>query len=414
LLFTLAVLAVAAVGVSAQTATGFAVEQAASETPAPEDPAATDEMAATDEAAATDEMMATEEISATDEMSMTEDVTATEEAAMGDPLYTGNGSAQVIPMLDQLDPEADTGFVRFAHVSPDSGPIDIYLNDMTAPLVTNLQLGEYTGAVRLNAGKHVFTARAAGSAADSPTLAQFDWELGSNSTWIIVAVGTQEEATFLLEPLNVLRNFSEQIARIRVINVNPYLNGLTVSVEGGEPLAEGLDWLGTADLDLTVGTQPSNEAGTVNMTVVDAEGNSVSEPVSLPLQPFMQYSILLASTSDPSVVTPIVITSPRDTTRVRFVSERQEAIEVLLMPAEQMLVEQLDPGTESEYFILPSEAATFAAYAPGTGPTGQNLAGLPVQLEPGYDITVTFRADGSAEVTETVFTDPTAMDEMPE
>lgn len=343
---------------------------------------------------------------ATDEPAATEAVTVTEEAAIGDPFYMSSGTAQLHPILNPLDPNAGSGFVRFAHTSPDTGPIDIYLDDLEEPLVTNLQLAEYTGAVRLRSGSHRFTARAAGTSINSVILSQFDWELVSNSTWVIVAVGRQADATLQLEPLNVLRSFSQQIARLRLANVNPYLSGLSVNVQDGDSLAEGLGWLGSYDLDLVVGTDAGTEAGMLNIVIEDASRRVVSNPVSVPIKPFMHYTVLLASTNDPAVVTPLVIPSTRDTTRVRFVNERQDPIEVLMMPAEIVLFQQLDPGTTSEYFILPSEAATFAAYAPGTGPNGQNLAGLPVQLEPGYDTTVTFRWDGTTEVTENVFTPP--------
>ncbi len=331
----------------------------------------------------------------------TEEMEAVDNTAADSPFYTGNGSAELASVDELLDPEAGSGFVRFAHVSPDSGPIDIYLNDLPTPLVTNLMLGEYTGAVRLPSGTHTFVARAAGSAADSEALTQFDWDLASNSTWLVMAVGTQEQASFLLEPLNVVRNITEDVARVRVANVNPYLTGLTVNVEGGDPLAQGIEWMGTSDVDL-----PAADA---SITITDAEGNAVAEPISVTFDPHMHYTVLLTSTGDQAAVTPLVIASPRDTTRVRFVSERADAVEILLMPIGEVLIPQLEAGSTTDYLTLGSEAATFGAYAPGTGPTGQNLAGVPVQLEPGYDLTVTFRADGSAEVTEKVFTDPMLM-----
>jgi hypothetical protein len=342
---------------------------------------------------------------ATAEIPTTEETSATAEATPGDPFYTGSGSAQLAELPNPLNPAAGSGFVRFTHVSPDTGPIDIYLDNLTEPLVTNLHLGDYTGAVRLRSGEHSFTARAAGSAPNSLILSQFDWNLGSNSTWVISAVGRQADATFQLEPINVLRNFSQQIARLRIANVNPYLSGLRLRVVGGDYLAEGLGWLGSYDVDLVVGTDAGTETGMLNIVVEDAARQPVSEPVTIPVRPFMHYTILLTSIDDPSVATPLVIPSTRDTTRVRFVNERRDPIEVLIMPAKVILVEQLNPGETSEYYLLASEAATFAAYAPGTGPNGQNLAGLPVQLEPGYDTTITYRANGSTEVTEAVFTE---------
>jgi hypothetical protein len=384
-LFSLVVLLVAGLGVSAQSTTHSGLEQTTSETPTPD---------------ATDEMMLTEAASPTDE------IAATEEVSSGDPLYTGKGNAQLTNILNPLNPAAGSGFVRFAHVSPDTGPIDIYLDNITEPLVINLQLGEYTGAVRLRSGTHRFTARAAGTSADSPILSEFDWNLTSNSTWIIAAVGRQADATLQLEPINVLRNFSQQVARLRIANVNPFLRGLRVSVVDGDSLADNLGWLGSFDLSLTVGVDAGTEEGMLNFVVRDVNRNIISEPVSMQIRPFIHYTILLTSTGDPNVVTPLIIPSTRDTTRVRFINERQEAIEILMMPAAVNLVPRLDGGETSDYFILASEAATFAAYAPGTGPNGQNLAGLPVQLEPEYDTTITFRANGTTEVTEKVFTSP--------
>jgi hypothetical protein len=100
----------------------------------------------------------------------------------------------------------------------------------------------------------------------------------------------------------------------------------------------------------------------------------------------------------------MTLESPQDQTRVRFVNQRADAVDLHIRPGNARIIENLQPGASTDYIGLPSGAATFVAYAPGEGPRGQEKAALAEQLRPGRDLTVTLGANGQMSVTESVFT----------
>jgi hypothetical protein len=96
---------------------------------------------------------------------------------------------------------------------------------------------------------------------------------------------------------------------------------------------------------------------------------------------------------------------------VQFVNERTDTVDIHLRPGDELIAGGLEAGATSEWITIPSTAATFIAYAPGTGPTGQEIASLASQLRPGRDITVVFRADGTVDVSEETLTPADVEDE---
>jgi hypothetical protein len=77
-------------------------------------------------------------------------------------------------------------------------------------------------------------------------------------------------------------------------------------------------------------------------------------------------------------------------------------VDIHYRPGEERLIENFAAGETSDWVTLEAGAVTFLAYAPGTGPTGTELAGVAIQLRPGYDVTVSVN-DTEMVVTEETF-----------
>jgi hypothetical protein len=271
-------------------------------------------------------------------------------------------------------------------------------------VVANLAFGEATEILTLPAGTHTVSVRAAGSAADSETLSTLTWDFTGNSTWIISAVGLVETASFLAEPVTVIRTPLNGLARVRIANWVSDLEMLNVDSDTDTVFAEGLGWAGIQDVEI--------EPGTYQLQVTDGADATFTEPISFDFEADTVYVVFLTgSTEMGPAVDYLVIEMPQDETRVQFVNERTDTVDVHLRPGDELIAGGLEAGATSEWITIPSTAATFIAYAPGTGPTGQEIASLASQLRPGRDITVVFRADGTVDVSEETLTPADVEDE---
>jgi hypothetical protein len=141
------------------------------------------------------------------------------------------------------------------------------------------------------------------------------------------------------------------------------------------------------------------------LRITSESGDERAEPAAFTFAPDTVYILLVAGSKDGEPpVRLIVLETPQDQTRVRFVNERDAAVDIHARPGNDRLVESLGAGESTDFIALPSGAATFVAYAPGDGPGGQEQAALAEQLRPGRDLTVTLRRNGSMTITEHALT----------
>jgi hypothetical protein len=62
----------------------------------------------------------------------------------------------------EVDPASEVGFIRFAHTAVDIGAVDIYREELEAPVVENLAYGEVTDFVTLGLSDKEYIVRRAG------------------------------------------------------------------------------------------------------------------------------------------------------------------------------------------------------------------------------------------------------------
>jgi len=317
-------------------------------------------------------------------------------------LLTGCGTASpdATPMpinatvnAPDIDPEAAITFVAFAHTSPDVGPIDLYTNDIDEPIITNIAFGEATELIPFEAGVRTFTARPAGSDSGSEALATSEKDYAANSSWIFTAAGLNEQVSFLIEPMSVVRNEYNDQARVRVVNFVPDTS-IDVVDANGTDFGTGLGWIGMQDIMVDDGSYTLQ---------VNANGTPLLEPATFDVAANNTYTLFVIGqpgSESPVQILPIVI--PQETGRVRFISTRADTVDIHYRPGDERLIQNLEAGATSDWITLEAGAVTFLAYAPGTGPTGTELAGVAMQLRPGYDVTVSVN-DTEMVVTEEDF-----------
>lgn len=306
-----------------------------------------------------------------------------------DPVMT---SAVIHPPNVNL--EQSITFIAFAHTSIDSGPIDLYTGQSSDPVVANLAFGEATGLIPFNGGPRRFIARPAGSGAGGEALYTVEWNYLANSSWILTTAGLLEEYSFIVEPVSIVRNDFNGRARVRIVNLVPERR-VTVRGENGTEFGNGLGWIGIKDTMV--------DAGFYTLAV-HADGKALMEPVSIELDKETTHTFYVIGHPDSDhAVRLLPIIARQDMTRVRFVSERSDVVDIHYRPGNDRLVESIAGGAASDWISLSSGAVTFIAYEPGTGPRGRELGALPLQLRPGRDMTIRLNGRGF-EVSEVTLT----------
>lgn len=314
-------------------------------------------------------------------------------------LDTDESANRSVPAVNapEIQDGASVFFLRFANTSIDSGPIDIYSRKSGDQLlVENLAFGQTTEFATFAAGNQVFIARPAGSGAGGEELYRLKWDFNANSSWMVIAAGLKSTYSFIVEPITIIRNdLDNGKARVRVVNWVSGGERLSVTTDTGVSLASGLGWVGVADNEI--------DPGEYSLNIATASGVTQGDAIPVQFEPNTIYVLLIVGGKDgtPSI-TLMNSVSSRETTRVRFINNRSDAVDLHFRPSNERLITDFSSGTTTEYIVMPSGAVTFVAYAPGTGPKGQEKAAVPVQLRPGYDVTITLSADGGMDITETV------------
>jgi hypothetical protein len=286
-------------------------------------------------------------------------------------------------------------FARFAHTSTDSGPVDIYAESLgDTPLIENLAYGEQTDLIMLPAGTYEFVSRPAGSGADGEVLSRLNWLLERRAAWLISNIGLEETNSLQLQPISLIRENIEDVARLRVVNMLSGAPDVTITTDN--PLAEvgGLGWLGVADLEVP--------AGSYTFSGQTSDGAMIPA-TSLALENNNLYTLVIMGGEDAAPCM-LVVTTPEAMSRVRFTNELDETVAVYARPDDTQLIGELAPGETTEFFDFASGNYTFTAYEPGTGIIGHQFASHIGFAVPERDMTVTFRPNGETAVTDMSFT----------
>jgi hypothetical protein len=144
--------------------------------------------------------------------------------------------------------------------------------------------------------------------------------------------------------------------------------------------------------------------GTVSLSVVDDAGTAYATDTTVGLVGGALNTLLLVGdTAGSRPVEVQNVYSPESTARVQLVNNTGQPVQIFMRPGDTELIDVLAAGETSEWLTLPPVSVTFVAYAPGTGPTGQELSAWIGALNPLRDVTVTFMEDMSTNVSDASF-----------
>ena len=295
-----------------------------------------------------------------------------------------------LPVGAQTTATDNVGFIRFAHTAVDVPPIDIYGDNNTTPLVTNLMYGDVTDFIALPVTFSGFVARAAGSAADSQPLFSLQWGVKANESEMITAAGLSSHKAFLLEPLTLVRTNTQGKARVRIFDTVWGGSFLSVGTTQGTAFSSNQKYLNASD-DKDV------DPGSYDFQVTDSTGKVVATASAVNLEADKIYVMLITGSADGSTPIKLVpVVSDEDMTRVQIINQSGSSIDVYDKGQTQPFAAALGNGATSDFMSLPSGATTFVVRNAGSSSTDRELASLAVQLRPEHETVITVTSSGSA------------------
>lgn len=316
---------------------------------------------------------------------------------------TPESTAEMTPEMGILNPLALVGaesvaFIRFAHTVADVAPIDFYVQEMgDTPVVENLAFGEEAGFLYVPSGSYNIIARAAGSGIEGEIITTMNHNFQQNTSWLVVFVGLTSTLSLQIEPINLLRDdIDDDVSRVRLVNFVSGGPALTITSATEDNFGQGLGWISVFDADFT--------PGPYTLTVTTPDGAALLTDAVVELESDALTTLLLVGSADGTqALRFITFKSPEYVSRVQFVNNSSDAIQIFVRPGDQEIVASLGVGETSDWVTVSSGAVTFVTYVPGTGPTGQELGAWIGEVHPLRDLTITFMPDNSADESDAVF-----------
>lgn len=297
-----------------------------------------------------------------------------------------------------LTADSQVALVRFAHTTADYGPVDVYVRDLgDTQVAAGLAFGTETGFVLLPAGEHAISVRSAGSGVAGEILATTSWNFQNNTTWLVAFAGLEANVSLQLEPINLLRdNINADVARVRLVNFIPGGPALTVTDSTGETFGQGMGWFGVVDSERVPGDYALN--------VTSADGTTLVADVPVTLWGGALTTLMIMGSTDGSQPVQLIsFSSPGNVSRVQFVNNYSEMLQVFMIPGNVEIVPSLAIGATSEWVTLPSGAVTFVTYIAGAGPTSQQQISWIGRVLPMRDLVITLLPDRTADEGDPVF-----------
>lgn len=169
------------------------------------------------------------------------------------------------------------GYVRLAHLSPDTDPVDVYLDSLSGSLPQQVFRGVGYGVLsqylKLPVGGYSVSMRKTKSVPSDPILLTTSVSLSSNSAYTVAGVGKNVDIG-----LRVLKDDLKlptgNKAKVRIIQASMQLPVIDVRLPGGSPIATNVAFATTTNYQLVTPGQwqlQITPAGGGKSTLVSAD-----------------------------------------------------------------------------------------------------------------------------------------------
>jgi Domain of unknown function (DUF4397) len=144
---------------------------------------------------------------------------------------------------------ASPSYVRLAHLSPDTPKVDVYMTSYTRPDWKFLLKGVGYGAVspyqRVQPDRYAVSMRPAGAPASSPPVLSTNLNAAAGKAYTVAGVGPYADLGLTVIDDDLTLPSSGQ-SRTRVLNGSARAKTVTVSVEGGPTVTDGIAFAKTS------------------------------------------------------------------------------------------------------------------------------------------------------------------------
>lgn len=194
------------------------------------------------------------------------------------------GSAGVGALLAAPASAATVGYVRLAHLSPDTPPVDVYLSAVTPGATARkfpaVPYGVVSGYLPLDAGTYSVAMRKANDPESVPPVLSTQVTVAAGGAYTVAGVGRFADLGLRVIGDDLARPAAGK-AKLRIVHASVRAPLLDISVAGGAPVATGVAFATTSAYQevqpgrWTLRLQPSGGAAT-EVTVNSAAGGVYS------------------------------------------------------------------------------------------------------------------------------------------
>lgn len=213
--------------------------------------------------------------------------------ALGGVMLLGTGAA-----LAAAAPAGATsvGYVRLAHLSPDTPEVDVYLDDLSGPAETQVfkavGYGVMSAYLPLPAGRYAVSMRQKGAAASTPPVLTTDVTVTTGDAYTVAGVGRYADLGLRVLEDDISAPASGK-SKVRVVQASVRAPVLDISGATGAEIGKGVqfatttnyrevqpgDWqvrLQPAGGDATVAKCTMAEGGVYSLIVLDAKSGGLT------------------------------------------------------------------------------------------------------------------------------------------
>lgn len=191
---------------------------------------------------------------------------------------------------------ATVGYVRLAHLSPDTPEVDVYLDDLSGPADTQVfkavGYGVMSAYLPLPAGRYAVSMRQKGAAASTPPVLTTDVTVATGQAYTVAGVGRYADLGLRILEDDISAP-AEGKSKVRVVQASVRAPVLDIGSASGATIANGVQFATTTDYrevnpgDWQVRLKPSGgdatiakctmaEGGVYSLIVLDAKSGGLT------------------------------------------------------------------------------------------------------------------------------------------
>jgi len=184
---------------------------------------------------------------------------------------------------------AGVGYVRLAHLSPDTPAVDVYLSSVNGSMATQkfdaVGYGVVSKYLPLAPGTYAVAMRLPGAAADSPPVLSTQATVVEGKAYTVAGVGKFTDLGLRVIPDDLVLP-DQSKAKVRVVQASVQQPTLDVSMASGAKIADNVQFATTTDYQLC-------DPGKWTLRLTPPNATTAATTVTAPLKAGSVYSLIV-------------------------------------------------------------------------------------------------------------------------